>query len=225
MNHGIIKQKINSIGIIPVVKIEEIGDVEHIGKALLKGGLPIVEITFRTNTASEAIKQFRSNFPEMLVGAGTVLTKEQADSAISAGAHFIVSPGFNEKVICYCLDNDIMIIPGCITPTEIERALSMGLKLVKFFPAEASGGINMLKALEGPYPQMQFLPTGGINIDNMNTYLQLKSVIACGGSWMVSDDLIKSKDFKKVEILTKETVNNLLDIKIKKANNEVWNLE
>jgi len=205
-----ILQMIREVGIVPVVAIENAKDALALGKALMAGGLPIAEITFRTAAAEEAIKILSSELPDMLVGAGTVLTVEQAQRAIAAGAKFIVSPGFNPKVVQYCVENKIMITPGINAPTQIEMGLEFGLNVLKFFPAEASGGLAMLKAIAAPYGSMSFIPTGGIDQTNINTYLAFNKVVACGGSWMVKSDLISAGNFAEITRLTEEAMLTML---------------
>ena len=200
-------EQIRLMGIVPVVKIDDAGKAVALAEALCRGGLPCAEVTFRTGAAEEAIRRIASALPDMLVGAGTVLTPEQADKAQAAGAKFAVSPGFNPRVVKHCLANGLEIIPGCITPTEIEQALELGLECVKFFPAEQFGGLATIKALAAPYGGLQFLPTGGINAGNLREYLSFERVIACGGSWMVEAKLIDAGDFAKIEELTREAVN------------------
>lgn len=184
-----IYNKIGEVGIIPVIKLNQVEDAIPLANALLAGGIPVAEVTFRTESAAEGIALIRREVPQMLVGAGTVLSTEQAIAAVEAGAQFVVSPGSNGKIIDKVLDSGVVMIPGVATPTEIEAAMGRGLSVVKFFPAEALGGVAMLKALAGPYPQMKFVPTGGISAGNMQDYLQQKNVLAVGGSWMVQKDL------------------------------------
>lgn len=205
-----ILKKIGDLGIVPVVKIDNAKDAVPLGKALLKGGLPVAEITFRTAAAEEAIKNITRELPGILVGAGTVLNVEQVKRAVDAGAKFIVSPGFNPEVVKYCIDNNIPITPGCSNPTDIEMALDFGLEVVKFFPAEAFGGIKTLKAISAPYGMIKFIPTGGINASNINDYLSFSKVLACGGSWMVKGQLIKEGKFDEIARLTREAVNIML---------------
>lgn len=201
-----ILNKIHEIGIVPVVVLNDAKDAAPLAKALCEGGLPCAEVTFRTEAAEETIRIMTGQFPEMLVGAGTVLTTEQVDRAVAAGAKFIVSPGFNPKVVQYCIDKGIPITPGCMTPSEIEQALEHGLEVVKFFPAEPAGGLKMLKAMAAPYVGMKFMPTGGISAGNVREYLKYDRILACGGSWMVKGDLINAGDFDKIRELTKEAV-------------------
>ena len=201
-----------SIGLIPVIKIENPDDAVPLAKALIDGGLPAAEITFRTACAAEAIKNITEAYPEMLVGAGTVLTCEQVDAAIAAGSKFLVSPGLNPKVTAYCLSKGVPMLPGCSNPSDIETALELGLKTVKFFPAEAAGGLKMLKAMAAPYGQLTFMPTGGINADNLLDYLKFNKIIACGGSFMVRDDLIRDKKWDEITALTRNAVKAMLGL-------------
>jgi len=205
-----ILEKIGELGIVPVVKIEKAEDALPLGKALIDGDLPIAEITFRTSAAEESIKILAGELPNLLVGAGTVLTVEQVKKAVSAGAQFIVSPGFNPKVVDYCMENRIPITPGINNPTQIEMALERGIEVVKFFPAEASGGLPLLESMSAPYSGIKFIPTGGINLNNLTSYLSNKKVHACGGSWMVKDSLISSGNFNEITRLTKEAVSIML---------------
>ena len=203
-------EKIGELGIVPVVKIEKAEDALPLGKALMDGNLPIAEITFRTSAAEESIKSLTKELPTLLVGAGTVLTIEQVKKAVSAGAQFIVSPGFNPKVVDYCIENSIPITPGINNPTQIEMALERGIEIVKFFPAEASGGLPLLTSMSAPYSGIKFIPTGGINLNNLTSYLSNKKVHACGGSWMVKDNLISSGNFDEITRLTEEAVSTML---------------
>ena len=203
-------EKIGELGIVPVVKIEKAEDALPLGKALIDGDLPIAEITFRTSAAEESIKSLTKELPTLLVGAGTVLTIEQVKEAVSAGAQFIVSPGFNSKVVDYCLENNIPVTPGINNPTQIEMALERGIEVVKFFPAEASGGLPLLKSMSAPYTGIKFIPTGGINLNNLTSYLSNNKVHACGGSWMVKPELISSGNFDEITRLTKEAVSIML---------------
>lgn len=207
-------EKIQKIGIVPVVVLNDAEDAEPLGKALCKGGLPCAEVTFRTDAAEESIKIMSETFPEMLVGAGTVLTTEQVDRAVAAGAKFIVSPGLNPKVVKYCIDKGVPITPGASNPSDIEQAIEFGLEVVKFFPAEAAGGLNMIKAMAAPYTKMKFMPTGGIDAKNINEYLAFSKILACGGSWMVKGDLIKAGEFDEIAKLTKEAVMTMLNFKL-----------
>ncbi len=205
-------KELYSIGLIPVIKIENADDAVPLAKALIDGGLPAAEITFRTACAAEAIKNITETYPEMLVGAGTVLTCEQVDAAIAAGSKFLVSPGLNPKVTAYALSKGIPMLPGCSNPSDIEAALELGLKTVKFFPAEAAGGLKMLKAMAAPYGQLTFMPTGGINADNLLDYLKFNKIVACGGSFMVADQLVKEKKWDEITALTKDAVKKMLGL-------------
>lgn len=206
-------EKFSKIGIIPVVVLEDAKDAEPLGKALMEGGLPCAEVTFRTAASEEAIKIMTEKFPDMLVGAGTVLTTEQADSAIAAGAKFIVSPGLNPDVVAHCVKKGIPVTPGTCTPTDVEKALTFGLDVVKFFPAEPAGGLDFIKAIAAPYVGVKFMPTGGINANNVRDYLKYDRIIACGGSWMVKGDLIKAGDFEKIKELTAEAAGIVKEIR------------
>ena len=205
-------KELYEIGLIPVIKIEDPADAVPLAKALIDGGLPAAEITFRTKCAAEAIRNITKAYPEMLVGAGTVLTTEQVDAAIAAGSKFLVSPGLNPKVTAYALSKGITMLPGCSNPSDIEAALELGLTTVKFFPAEAAGGLKMLKAMAAPYGQLSFMPTGGINADNLLDYLKFGKIIACGGSFMVKDDLVKEKKWDEITALTKNAVKTMLGL-------------
>ncbi|MBR5944037.1 MAG: bifunctional 4-hydroxy-2-oxoglutarate aldolase/2-dehydro-3-deoxy-phosphogluconate aldolase [Lachnospiraceae bacterium] len=208
-------EEIGKIGIVPVIALEDVKDAKPLAKALCDGGLPCAEVTFRTAAAEESIRIIANEFPEMLVGAGTVLTTEQVDKAVNAGAKFIVSPGLNPEVVKYCVDKDIPVCPGCSNPSDIEQAIALGLDTVKFFPAEAAGGLAMIKAMSAPYTNMKFMPTGGINANNLNEYLGFKKIIACGGSWMVKSDLIKAGEFNKITALTREAVDKMLGFELR----------
>lgn len=197
-------EEIQKIGIVPVVVLNDTKDAEPLAKALCEGGLPCAEVTFRTDAAEESIRIISEKYPEMLVGAGTVLTTEQVDRAVAAGAKFIVSPGFNPKVVKYCLDKNIPVTPGTQTPSEMEQAIEMGLDVVKFFPAEPAGGLAMIKAVAAPYTMLKFMPTGGINLGNVEDYLKYDRILACGGSWMVKGDLIKEGKFDEIAQMTKD---------------------
>lgn len=199
-------EQIQKIGIVPVVVLNDVKDAEPLAKALCDGGLACAEVTFRTAAAEESIRIMSEKFPDMLVGAGTVLTIEQVDRAVAAGAKFIVSPGLNPKIVKYCRDKGILITPGCANPSDIEQALEQGLEVVKFFPAEASGGLKMIKAMAAPYVGIKFMPTGGINQNNVREYLAYDRILACGGSWMVKSDLVEAGKFDEIEKLARECV-------------------
>jgi 2-dehydro-3-deoxyphosphogluconate aldolase/(4S)-4-hydroxy-2-oxoglutarate aldolase len=199
-------ERMGEAGLIPVIAIGDAKDAVPLAKALNAGGLPVAEITFRTEAAEESIRRIAAEVPEMMVGAGTVLTVDQAKKAVAAGAKFIVAPGFNDTVVDYCIENDIPVTPGVNTASEIERALGRGLEVLKFFPSEASGGLKTIKALAGPYPTVKFYPTGGIGPDNIADYLCNEHVFACGGSWMAKPDLIAAKRFDEITQLCREAV-------------------
>ena len=181
-------------------------DAKPLAQALCEGGLPCAEVTFRTEAAEESIRIMTEAFPQMLVGAGTVLTKAQVDAAVAAGAKFIVSPGFDPEIVDYCLEKQIPVFPGCITPSEIAQAVKRGLRVVKFFPAEQFGGVAAIKALSAPYVGLKFMPTGGVSAANLKDYFGCKSIIACGGSWMVKGDLIAAGKFDEIRQMTAEAV-------------------
>ena len=192
------------VGIVPVVVINDAKKAASLADALCEGGLPCAEVTFRTSAASESIRIMRDRHPEMLVGAGTVLSEDQADEALRAGAQFIVSPGIESGLVRHCKDIGITVIPGTQTPSDMMLAVRLGLEVVKFFPAEPSGGLGMLKALAAPFTSLRFMPTGGINASNVGDYLAYDRIVACGGSWMVKSSLIDSDDFDSVRRLSVE---------------------
>ena len=206
-------EQFQKLGVIPVVVIDDAKDAAPLAKALVEGGLPCAEVTFRTAAAEEAIRIMCREYPEMLVGAGTVLTIEQVDRAVAAGAKFIVSPGINPKVVDYCVNKNIPITPGTCNPSNVETALEFGLDVVKFFPAEPAGGLKYIKAIAAPYVGMKFMPTGGINEKNVRDYLAYDRILACGGSWMVKGDLIKAGDFEKIKELTAEAVQIVKEVR------------
>ena len=210
-----INKKIHDIGIVPVIALENVEDAAPLARALCNGGLPVAEVTYRTAAAHDAMIEMRKACPEMIIGAGTVLTTEQVDSAIDAGAEFIVSPGTNPVTIKYCQEKGIPIFPGTANGADIETAMSFGLKVVKFFPAEPLGGLKMIKALAAPYNTMKFMPTGGVNEGNVNSYLNDPVIVACGGTWMIDKKAIAEKNFDRIEELTRGAVNTMLGIKIK----------
>ena len=201
-----IAEKFQKLGVVPVVVLEDTKDAVPLAKALVEGGLPCAEVTFRTEAAEESIRLMTEQFPEMLVGAGTVLTREQVDAAVLAGAKFIVSPGFDPEIVDYCLEKKIPVFPGCITPSEVAQAVKRGLKVVKFFPAEPAGGLKYIRAIAAPYTMMKFMPTGGINPQNVREYLAYDRIAACGGSWMVKNTMIENNEFDRIEELVKEAV-------------------
>lgn len=210
-----ILKELSLIGIVPVIKIDNAKDAAPLAKALIDGGLPCAEVTFRTSAAREAISIIAKEYPEMLVGAGTVLTTAQVDEAIEAGAKFIVSPGFNPEIVKYCQEKGCPIVPGINNPSGIEQALSLGLDVVKFFPAEQSGGLKMIKAMSAPYGAVKFMPTGGVNPANVCDYLAFNKIICCGGSWMVNPDMISSGDFDGIARLVREAVDTMLGLKFR----------
>ena len=207
-------ERIASIGIVPVVKITKAQDALPLAKALYHGGIDCAEITFRSAYAKDAIEEIHRELPDMLLGAGTVSTIEQAQDALQAGASFIVTPGFNERVVSWCVENNIPILPGVSTASEIETALSYGLHNVKFFPAQSSGGAQKIKDLSAPYADVKFMPTGGINAQNMHEYLSLPNVLAIGGSFMLPQDKIDAQDFDAIEQLSKQAIQSLLGYKL-----------
>ena len=202
--------ELKKIGIIPVIKIDDADKAVPLAKALIAGDIPCAEVTFRTAQGEEAMTRINREVPNILLGAGTVLSTEQVDKAVSAGAKFIVSPGFNPKVAAYCVQKDIPITPGCSTPSDIEQALELGIDVVKFFPAEQAGGLDYIKAIAAPYTTVSFIPTGGINAGNIAKYLAFEKIIACGGSWMVNADLINAGEFDRITGLCKEAMLSLM---------------
>lgn len=210
-----VTETIQKMGIVPVVILDDVKDAVPLAKALVDGGLPCAEVTFRTETAEESIRIMAGEFPEMLVGAGTVLTIDQVDRAVIAGAKFIVSPGFDSEIVDYCIENKIPVYPGCITPSEIAQAVKRGLKVIKFFPAEQFGGISTIKALAAPYTGVKFMPTGGISAENLESYLTFEKIVACGGSWMVKGDLVKAGKFDEITEFVKEAVQLVANIRSK----------
>lgn len=201
-----ISEQMAEMLVVPVVVLNDAKDAEPLADALVKGGLPCAEVTFRTEAAEESIRIMADKYPDMLVGAGTVLTTEQVDRAVNAGAKFIVSPGFDEEIVDYCLEKEIPIFPGIVTPSEAAKAVKRGLKVVKFFPAEQFGGVSTIKALSAPYTMLKFMPTGGVSTNNLKDYLDCDKIICCGGSWMVKGDMIKAGEFDKIAEMTKEAV-------------------
>ncbi|MEO8575242.1 MAG: bifunctional 4-hydroxy-2-oxoglutarate aldolase/2-dehydro-3-deoxy-phosphogluconate aldolase [Gemmatimonadales bacterium] len=193
-----IAAQLRQFRLVPVIVIDDPASAPALGRALSVGGLPCAEVTFRTSGASEALARLAGECPDVLAGAGTVLTPAQAKDARDAGAKFVVSPGFNPAVVDYCLENDIPVFPGIATPSEIEAALTRGLNVLKFFPAEPLGGIGYLKAISAPYGGISFMPTGGISLQNVGAYLSFPRVVACGGSWMASAEWIAAKEFDKI---------------------------
>lgn len=198
-----LNQKLSEIKVVPVIAINDASKAAKLAEVLMENGLPCAEVTFRTEQAVDAIKEMRKAFPDMLIGSGTILTTEQVDQSIAAGVDFIVSPGFNPTTVKYCQQRNIPIVPGVNTPSLVEQAMEMGLDTLKFFPAEPSGGTAMLKALSAVYP-VQFMPTGGVNPKNVKEYLAISSVLACGGTWMVPNDLIDNEQWDELAKLVRE---------------------
>ena len=205
---------VSNIGIIPVIAIEDANKAVPLANALLAGGLPAAEVTFRTAAGEEAIRQMAQNCPDILVGAGTVLNIDQCDRAVAAGAKFIVSPGYNPELVAYCVERDIPVLPGTADASEMTQAVNAGLKVVKFFPAEVAGGLDYLKALAPVFP-IQFMPTGGVNTKNMMDYLNFDRIIACGGSWMVKKDLIEGECWDEITAICKDAVKKMLGLSIR----------
>ena len=199
-----LEEQFYEYAVVPVVVLDDADDAAPLAEALIKGGLPCAEVTFRTEAAEESIRIMNKKYPDMLVGAGTVLTTEQVDRAVAAGAKFIVSPGFDPEIVDYCMEKNIPVFPGCVSPSEVAQAVKRGLKVVKFFPAEQAGGLDMLKAMAAPYTMLKFMPTGGINTKNLKEYLGFSKILCCGGSWMVKGDMIKNKEFDKITEMTRE---------------------
>lgn len=207
------EKMLKQYGVMPVVVLDDAKDALPLAEALIKGGLPCAEVTFRTEAAEESIRRMAENYPDMLVGAGTVLTTEQVERAVQAGAKFIVSPGFDPEIVDYCLERKIPVYPGCITPSEVAQAVKRGLKVVKFFPAEQFGGVATIKALAAPYTMMKFMPTGGVNAKNLSEYLSCDKILCCGGSWMVKGELIRNREFDKICEMTREAAALVTEIR------------
>lgn len=207
------QDKVFEAGIVPVVVLEKTEDAVPLAQALLKGGISFMEITFRTECAAECISVISKEVPDITVGAGTVINREQAELAVKNGAEFLVSPGLDEETVRWALENDIPIIPGTVTPTEIMKAISLGLNLVKFFPADAFGGIKTIKALAAPFGQVRFLPTGGVSESNLKEYIENKSVAAVGGSWVCKKADILNQDWNKITELSAEAVRTIKEMR------------
>lgn len=201
-----ITDKMEELGVIPVVVLNDAKDAVPLAKALIEGGLPAAEVTFRTAAAEESIKLIKEAYPEMLLIAGTVLTTEQVDRAVAAGAEMIVAPGFDPEIVDYCLSKNIEVCPGLVTPSEMAQAVKRGLDKVKFFPAEAAGGLKMIKAMTAAYTNVRIMPTGGINANNIKDYLECDKIFCCGGSWMVKGSMIEAGEFDKIKDMAKEAV-------------------
>lgn len=207
-----ILQQLRTLKIVPVIALDKAQDILPLGKILIENGLPVAEITFRSAAAQEAIRLLRHTYPEMLIAAGTVLTVEQVVQAKEAGADFVVTPGFNPKIVQLCQDLQLPITPGVNSTMAIEAALDRGITAVKFFPAEASGGAKMIKALVAPYSQLQIMPTGGIGLHNIQDYLAIPNVVACGGSWFVEKSLINGQNWQEIEKLTQEALQKVQNV-------------
>lgn len=206
-------KKLQEIGLVPVVKIDDTSKALPLAQALIDGGLPCAEITFRTNAAAESIRLMRKQFPDMVVGAGTVLTRAQVDAAIEAGATFIVSPGLNPDTLDYALGKGALMMPGISDASGVEAALARSIDTVKFFPAEPAGGLPYIKALAGPYADVKFMPTGGINLSNLGSYLSCPSILACGGTWMVSESLIAEERWDEITAICQDAVKIIKDVR------------
>lgn len=198
-----VMERIGQTGIVPVVVLEDAKQAVPTAKALLKGGIDVMEITFRTAAAPDAIRAVARECPEVIVGAGTVVTLEQCQRALECGASFIVSPGYCEEVVAYCVERNVPVLPGCVTPTEIMMAIAHGLHTVKFFPANIYGGLAAMKALTGPFPNIKFIPTGGISGENVDEYVAASFVYAVGGSWLCTKADIKEGNFEKITELSR----------------------
>ena len=207
-------EEFGNVGIVPVIKLDKVENAEKLAKALRDGGINCAEVTFRAKGADEVIRRMTKAYPDMSVGAGRVLPCEQADAAYAAGAKFCVAPGLNPKVVKHCLDSGIPFAPGLSSASEIEQALELGLDFVKFFPAEQAGGLQYIKAVCGPYTTMRFMPTGGINPDNLNTYLSYNKIVCCGGSWIVPSKLLDEENWEGITALCKEAIAKMLDFKV-----------
>lgn len=201
-----ILERLSSFGIVPVVVLNRSEDAEPLADALCNAGLPCAEVTFRTDAAAESIKIMKEKHPELLIGAGTVLTTEQVDRALDAGAEFIVSPGFDPEIVDYCIAKNVPIVPGCVTPSEVAQGVHRGLEVLKFFPAEQAGGLAMIKAMAAPYTNVKFMPTGGISEGNLASYLECNKIVCCGGSWMVKADMVESGNFSAISEKAKRAV-------------------
>lgn len=207
-------EELGNVGIVPVIKLDKVENAEKLAKALRDGGINCAEVTFRAKGADEVIRRMTKAYPDMLVGAGTVLSCEQADAAYAAGAKFCVAPGLNPKVVKHCLDSGIPFAPGLSSASEIEQAMELGIDFVKFFPAKQAGGLGYIKSISAPYSSMRFMPTGGVNADNINSYLSNSKVVCCGGSWIVPSKLLDAEDFAGITALCKEAIDKMLGFKM-----------
>lgn len=210
-NQDIIQKRLSEIGIIPVIKLKNIDDTIPLGEALINGNVNTAEVTFRAAGAEKVIEILRKNYPDLIVGAGTIITMEQLMMAINAGALFIVSPGYDEEIVSYCVENNIPIFPGCVTPTEIQMAIKHNLNILKFFPAQQYGGLSTISALSGPFNGIKFIPTGGVNLNNLEEYIKNKNVAACGGSFMVDEKLINNKNWSEITRICLKSVEIIED--------------
>ena len=208
-----ILSEIEKTGIVPVVKLNDANKAIPLCNALMNGGINVAEITFRTDCAAEVIKTISENCKDMIVGAGTIININQAKQAIESGAQFIVSPGFNKDIVLYCKEQNIPVLPGCITPSEIMQAIECGLKVVKFFPAKEFGGLQTMKALSAPFPQIKFMPTGGVNLENLKDFISAKFIFACGGTYMVKENLINEENYNEITKLSKESIDIIKEVK------------
>lgn len=206
-------EQIAAFGVVPVVVLNDAKDARPLAQALVEGGLAVAEVTFRTEAAEESIRIMTEAYPDMLVGAGTVLTIEQVDRAVAAGARFIVSPGFDPEIVDYCLEKNIPVYPGTVTPSEVAQAVKRGLTVCKFFPAEQFGGVSTIKALAAPYTMVKFMPTGGVNLKNLREYLGCDKIAACGGTWMVKGDLIREGRFDEIRRITAEAAEIVKEVR------------
>lgn len=205
--------KIQETGIVPVVKLNDTNKAIPLCKALLAGGINVAEVTFRTSNAADVIKEISANCKDMIVGAGTIINVSQAKQAIECGAQFIVSPGFSREIVEYCQSQNIPVIPGCITPSEIMEAIACGLEVVKFFPAKEFGGLQTMKALSAPFAQIKFMPTGGVNLENLKDFISAKFIVACGGTYMVKDDLINNENYEEITKLSKQSTDIIKEVR------------
>ena len=208
-----ILEQIAQTGIVPVVKLNDPQKAIPLCNALLAGGINVAEVTFRTSCAAQVIKTISSTLPEMIVGAGTIINVEQAKTAIECGAKFIVSPGFSKDIVTYCQSQNVPVIPGCITPTEIMQAIECGLEVVKFFPAKEFGGLSTMKSLSAPFGQIKFMPTGGVSLDNLKDFISAKFIVACGGTYMVKEDLINSENYEEITKLSKQSTDIIKEVR------------
>lgn len=208
-----IMSKIEEVGIVPVVKLNNVEKAVPLANALLKGGINVAEVTFRTACAPEVIKELCDKCKDMIVGAGTIINVEQAKLAIECGAKFIVSPGFSKDIVLYCQSQGVPVIPGCITPSEIMQAIECGLDIVKFFPAKEFGGLSTMKSLSGPFGQIRFMPTGGVNLENLKEFISAKFIVACGGTYMVKDTLINEDNYEEITRLSKQSTDIIKEVR------------